>query len=226
MHQPLGQPQSGAAASLGCCIAFAVQGKGWPYQSYPMLAMLLAAGLMAVTDLRFPEGRKRGDMAIQSAIFLFMLVGAQFWFNAGLPLGHLRAAIADMPAHPRMLQISEDIGIGFPLVRQLGGTWVGRASALWITDGRAERRLTHVLAPAVSARLDEVAAWDRQVLLEDIRTQKPDVILVHVDSAGWTPTVNWTEWAASDASMSAELAAYEDRGTFDGVRILKRRAGQ
>ena len=215
-----------AAASLGCAVAYAVQGKGWPYQSYPMLAFVLVTVLMSVTSQQFLHGRTTWDRMIHSAICLGMAAATHFWLSNSLPLGHLRAAMADMPAHPRMLQISEDIGIGFPLVRQLGGTWVGRASAQWITDGRAERRQMHALTPADSAQLDSYAAWDRQILLEDIRAQKPDVILVHVDSPDWIPTVNWTEWAAKDPEISAELAAYEDRGAYDGVRILKRRAGQ
>ena len=199
-------------AALGCCLAFAIQGKGWPYQSYPMLALLLMAGGCAV------QGSWSRKRLPTYAMLALLSAATWFWLGNGLHLPLLRAELIKIQPPPRLLAISEDLGVGFPIVRQIGGTWTARVSSQWILNGRAERSAMGVLEPSVKTALDLAAAQDQKWLVEDIRQQHPDVILVQIFGT------DWSRWAAADQEISAEMAAYADGGTFDGVQIMRRRS--
>ena len=116
-----------------------------------------------------------------------------------------------------MLALTADLAVGHPLVRQVGGTWVSRVSAQWITVGVMLRRLNEHLDPATDARLEAYLQQDRAWLAEDIGRNRPDFILVQPLSR-----FDWLAWARADPVLAAEIAVYRPYATVDGVLILSR----
>jgi hypothetical protein len=184
-----------AAASLGGLAAFLVQGKGWPYHGLPMVLFALLAHIALVTAAP-PAGRRSYLIA-----GLLLAVGlSAFWLGGHTATAPLRDALAALHPHPKMLQLGGDIAVGHPLVREAGGTWVGRICSNWQT-GSAYRRL---------------ATEELDIVAEDIERQKPDIILV--EDRGF----NWAEQIDEVPRLKSAMAAYRDRGTVTRVRIMQR----
>jgi hypothetical protein len=204
-------------ASCGFALAYAAQGKGWPYHSYPMLALVLLALaiLPGAREKMTPEGvtiEKSWTDRLVSLVITLCLVGAGFyWMMRAVDFTPLAEIIRRNAIQPKVLVIASDIGIGHPLVRQVGGKWAQRVGSLWITDN-AEWLLKTEKSPAVAARLERYVALDRAMLLEDIR-RKPDIILLDTD---------WEARTRSDPVLSELLKAYGEVGREEGIIILGR----
>jgi hypothetical protein len=204
-------------ASCGFALAYAVQGKGWPYHTYPMLALvLLALAILPGTREKMtPEGlaikNSRTDR-LASLIITLCLVGTGFyWMTRGVDFTPLAEIIRRNAVQPKVLAITSDIGLGHPLVRQVGGQWAQRVGSLWITDN-AEWLLKTEKSSAAAARLERYVALDRAMLLEDIR-RAPDIILLDMD---------WEARTRSDPILSELLKAYSEVGREEEIIILGR----
>ena len=204
-----------ALASTGAMLAFLLQGKGYMYQAFPMLALVLAGGAFAVCD-RHAEGQTPMRMLALGAL---AVIAQASWAWSGIVWDsrQLRAVLERIQPHPRLLAISSELSVGHPLVRQLGGTWLSRGPCLWNLRGGQERIEREVLDDATLAQIRAYGRAERDMLLQDIRNGKPDIVLVQIN------VVDWGKWAAADAEIAAQLAAYADRGTYDGVQVLQRR---
>lgn len=204
-----------ASASVGAMLAFLAQGKGFQDHAFPMLALAAAASAFALLDVRVSVARVGQIIAL--AVLVGVSGGAWRLLRLNWDSTDLRQAIEQVQPAPRMLSISSSLLVGHPIVRQLGGVWVGRAPSLWIHNLGAARRQFDKLDDQTLAQIEVFERAERDRLLEDIRTQRPDVILVGISGA------DWSKWAAADSAISGQLAAYEDRGASMGVRILRRR---
>jgi hypothetical protein len=240
-----------ALASFGAMLAFLVQGKEWPYQAYPAVAlMVLALGstmlraksatsevvvslicfagivltareeptslpylpyaAVAICGLfvaarTFAEGSLRwraptdwlAAPAVASAVaFAFV------WFSHQNEPPPLQAAAAALGPHPKVLTISQDLGVGHPFTRQIGGVWAQRVPSLWITSG-ARRLLEDSKDPADRAKLESYLRLDRDMLVEDIDRNRPDIILIS-NRFG-----EFHHWAFADPAIAAALANYK-----------------
>jgi hypothetical protein len=210
------------AASFGFSISYFVQQKGWPYHSYPMLALALIALALAFIDRwhrALGEPAKRWK-PLAIAIMAGLIAGTTFcYMNFAGDSSALAAPIRALKSHPKMLALSSDLAIGHPLTRQVGGIWVGRVSALWITNGVWRRRLNETFDPQTDARLEAYAARDRAMLAEDIAQRRPDVILV--DLRG----IDWLAWASSDPALAEQMRFYRGYQKLGDVLILRRADG-
>jgi hypothetical protein len=202
------------AASAGFSVSYYVQQKGWPYHSYPMLALALIALALAFIDRRHGARLARTATAVIAAM---PAVTTYVWMNFAVDCSALAAPIRALKPHPKMLALTADLAVGHPLVRQVGGTWVSRVSAQWITVGVMLRRLNEHLDPATDARLEAYLRQDRAWLAEDIGRNRPDFILVQPLSR-----FDWLAWARADPVLAAEIAVYRPYATVDGVLILSR----
>lgn len=208
------------AASAGFFIAFISQHKGLPYHSYPMLALVFAAALIAAGDRVDAVGRQRLILPF-AVVTVAGLLAVTFSFYAHTVNTHpFVAPIQASVSRPKVLNISGFglVSVGFPLTRQLGGTWVGRTCGQWVTVGaqHAKRKTTDA---ETTARLDRYIERDRTMLIEDIRRAKPDIILVdriHPESDSY-------EWARKHADLSRELDNYRPLDEINGVLILRRK---
>jgi hypothetical protein len=204
------------AGSAGFAAAFLIQGKGWPYHSYPMLTLALLALAVAIAE-------RRGDGTSRTELGGWVLLSGAIWFgtfgwmNLATTLGSLVAPIRQIKAHPTMLAITHDIAIGHPLVREVGGTWVGGTPCLWITAG-AIWRLTHQQPTAEErARLERYIAFDRGLLIDALRRGKPDLIIIQKEPS------DWVAWARADREIADLLRSYSEAVTTNEILVLKRR---
>jgi hypothetical protein len=225
------------SASAGFAAAYVIQGKGWPYHSLPMLALVLIALATAIGYPRpatAPErdrGRAKslnakslgakslGAKSLGATAALGILAAASF---AYLDIAvDTRAAIALVkqvaPPHPSIVAITADPAIGFPLVRAVDGRWISGHWGLWVTGNAATRRLEGGLNEPTRRRLAADVAGERTRLIGEIRDGKPDIILI--DDRG----PRWSEGVDGDRELSALIAAnYREVGIADDIIVFKR----
>lgn len=213
-----GLPLIGAAAFLGI---FLLQGKGWPYHSYPMIALVFLAIALAVVESE-QGGDQSNEKAIgRSGLVLFAAVlfaGSWGWFNKLDTNGSLLVEpLRRIHPNPSMLTLTSDIALGHPLVRQLGGRWAGTLCSLWITEGAIIRRMNGPLDPATAERIAAYERRDRQILTADIERNAPDLILADAKA-------DWRGWVGRDPALRRALAHYSTAAIIDGVEVLLRDA--
>jgi hypothetical protein len=250
-----------ALASCGGMLAYFIQGKGWPYQSYPAIALMalalvfatprggsalrrLAPGAVCLalvlaisflapdTKLRFalmaaPAGaamiiagvlanslaRRRGEKAAVSTLTLgFLAAVAWSWFDHQASPFNFEAKAAALAPHPKVLVISENLNVGFPFVRRIGGDWAQRTNILWIATGALSLIDQSHDDPTVIARMQPYILLERDMLVEDIRRNRPDLILI---SNGFAKFRNW---AFADPLVGAALANYRLYARDDSSR--------
>lgn len=201
------------AAGCGFGVAFLIQQKGWAYQAYPMVALVLLAFFRAiVTRAPVPGQGRELSAPILLALGFF---GTWLALSASFKVRDLEARVAQLGPHPRILALSGEPGVGHPLVRDLKGTWVSRQQALLVHDYVVRLR-PQAGTPQATALLDTYAGRERANLIADFKATPPDVVLVD------NLTDNWGEFVANDAEVRALLAPYRLVATVGGIDILKR----
>jgi hypothetical protein len=207
------------ASALGFLVSFFAQQKGLQYHSYPMLALIFAGAIVALFD-RADVVRKERLTLPAAAISVAGLMFATFsWYAVSVNSQALASPIrAAGISNPVILNISGGglVGMGFPLTRQLNGVWASRTCGQWISSGVLGAKRKGVDA-ATAARLDGYMQRDRAMLIEDIRSKKPDIILV--DRIRY----DWYQWAQSHAALARELENYRTLKEVDSVLILRRK---
>ena len=214
------------AASAGGFASYLIQGKGWPYHSYPMLALaglalgaaaVLGAPAIAAADETL--GRRAARIGVICA-GLVLAIGAAAasmrWFTLKGDYHALNAPVEAIAARPRLLAITADIAVGHPLTRELHGAWVGSVCSQWISAGALTLEHRGGLSPARRARLEGLMAFDRRLLTHDIVVGRPDVILISTNR-------DWVGWAMSDPALAAALNTYRPVETVQGVAIWARK---
>lgn len=169
------------SASLGFTATYLIQAKGWMNHAYPGLALALLACLFVVL-------RRETDASVRRRIALFALLpgclaaplfmGALVDLRQGEDQPGLTAAVARLaPPHPRIAALAQELGIGHPLVRRLGGTWVGRQNCLWLAYAANVERVG-TRDPARRAHLQALIDEDAEAFAADVARGRPDVLLV------------------------------------------------
>jgi hypothetical protein len=218
-------------ASVGFAASYVIQGKGWPYHSYPMLALaLIALDLAGAFRRRAAEqtGERDGFKGICATVALgFIAVWSFAWLNVAIDARAAAEAVRRIaPPHPSIIAITDDLAIGHPLVRAVGGRWISPAPSLWITHNIAILRFDGGLDAATEQRLSTYEQAERQRLIGEIRDGKPDIILVDTRANRMfvdNHAVSWSGWLSADPDLSALVAAnYREVDNADNVAILKR----
>jgi hypothetical protein len=202
------------ATSSGFMLGFFLQRKGWPYHSYPMIAFAML-GLGAAVAARKPLDRAFGIFA--AATFAIAFIQSIFWFNWAFDKAFdarpLWSSIARLGAHPRILAVTGEPGLGHPLTRALQGTWVSRQQGLWVAAYLQSMRSAAPLDPIRNAALEKYAARERDMLMEDIRKTPPTVVLVD-NFAG-----NWSVWLQDHPDVAGLLADYRLVATINDIEV-------
>jgi hypothetical protein len=203
-------------ASLGFAVSFFLQGRGWAYQSYPMLAVVLLALGYAMAGVANTKPESRGfDIAALSVLVATFVLGSQ-WFNVTIYIGPIEAAVTGLKPHPRVLVLSGEAAIGHPLVRTLDGVWVSRQEQLWIREFVRLTREHRAVDPQTDARLNAYLAQERAWLIEDFKKLPPDIVLIDNLRDGWG------EWARADSELTKLLKPYMLVRSIEGIDILRR----
>jgi hypothetical protein len=203
--------------SIGFGLEYFIQGKGWPYHSYPMLALaLLALAIAFLEPEPAPVARLGMRLAASLAVLIALACPIWLWMNLADDKSYLAEPIRQLKPHPTMLTITSNIALGHPLVRQVGGVWVGTVCSLWITFGTMYQLRNLLPESPLASRLKAYADRDRTMLLADIRQHRPDIIVVERSPA------DWSTWAQSDPSVAEELQAYVPAAVTRDAVILQR----
>ncbi|HXW21242.1 MAG TPA: hypothetical protein VEK35_12110 [Roseiarcus sp.] len=204
-----------ALASVGAMAAYVLQGKLWPYQAYPAIALAaLAIGPIAVEKAASPGPSRKIWLrlaAAQAVAGLLLLAG--YWLALRIDRTDLEKAIAAIAAHPTILAISPDIETGHPLTRRVHGRWVGGAYGPWITQ-LSQRALERHPGAKDAQKLEAYMRFDRERLVADILTNKPDVILVANE--------DWMAWARAHPDVEAALEEYDFTQRVDDTIVYAR----
>lgn len=189
------------AASLGFLGAALLQGKGWPYHYYPALAL----GLMVILHIGLLQpapGRRTAAPLVPLAAGVVLSI--QFWmlFNSGLDLRFLYERMRAVAPHPRMASLASDFGVGFPAVRDLDGTWIGRSFSRWIPIHAIGLSQQPGFDPALQPAFDAAVAADLEGFKRALLAGHPDLLFVE------RRPFDYLVWAAKDAGLTAILSCF------------------
>ncbi len=204
-----------AAESTGFAAAFLLQQKGWAYQSYPMIALsllALAATLAERPERARPRAVVAGALVVTGALFL----GGALWMNATSDARALTAPVARLGSHPKILVLSAEPSIGHPLTRAVDGEWVSSQQSLWVREFVARLRRSRTIDAEMDARLEAYERREHAMLIDDIKRNPPDVVLVD-NLLG-----NWGDWLRADPDLGALLKSYRPTETIEHIDILTR----
>ena len=216
-------------ASVGFMGAYLIQMKGFVNHGLPGVAMaLLAAGVLAspaLADLRWSGGEGSLWRSLRRSILfgLFpLMVGAPILFGAMLQFtdweehkGLLPAVQRLAPAQPRMISISGQLDVGFPVVRRAGGVWVGRSHSLWLAIASITLIDAGVGDAVYRGRLASYVDRDARHFREDVMAGRPDVILVDADPR--------TIKAMAHPDIAGALVDYAPRETVGEIVLWMRK---
>ena len=214
-------PNTVVLAALGFLAAYFVQGKGWPYQAYPAIAtaLIATAVTLAVAGSRWAGARdpRRTTLMLYGAAAVVLSGSAAIGFDAHLDIDRdapgLVQAVEALGPHPKILSLASDVAVGHPLVRRVGGRWVGTLMSSWI-----DLYVDHIDPGAGRAGpLGVDLAFEDRVMASDIRDRRPDAVLASAPG--------WTAWIGSEPRVHDALADYRLIGNFGSVMLWTRRPG-
>lgn len=170
------------------------------------LSLIMAPiGVLAIAaqNLRGVERRQKSgsaDIATVALGFIAAIVWA--WLGEQDPPFSFEAKAAALAPHPKVVAITRDLNVGFPFVRRIGGAWAQRANMLWITAGARWRIRQSGDDPKMVAAMRPYLKLDRDMLVEDIRRNRPDIVLIsdRLD--------NYSDWAFADPLIASALKDY------------------
>lgn len=203
------------ATSASFAAAFMLQGKGWPYQSYPAIALALFALGFALTQ---DTGASRIWRFGGGLLLLALFVRSMLWFDVAFDARLLQERVGQLgQKHPAVLAITSEPGIGHPLTRAIGGTWVSRQQGLWIDTYLTIMRRGGMLDDVRAAAFESYAVQERQRLIEDIRLTPPTILIVD-DLTGHA-----SDWLKVHPDVAALLTDFQLVDTINKVGIFTRR---
>jgi hypothetical protein len=129
----------------------------------------------------------------------------------------LARAIERVHPHPKLVVLAGNTEIGFPLVRMVGGKWMQRYSALWITDCVNFQLENTTSDPDRRRQLTGYIEAQKQSFGEDIERGRPDIIVAQVGP------FNWMAWARTSQTAAHALADYEPAEQVGNLVILRRK---
>ncbi|MFT4116223.1 hypothetical protein [Bradyrhizobium sp.] len=205
------------AAAIGGAASFILQGKSWPYMAFALCMFAVAAPLLQARAKALRPPVVLGGLATIVLVGLYLSSPAP-----GFP--PLRERVQALVKHPRLLTITDHVGLGHPLVRQIGGTWVGSScAAQLLAAGAILRQSSEQLTDGERTKLVGIVDFERRHLLADVRSGHPDVILVDTYLLSSFP-FDWLAWANSDPELQTELSRYREVEDIGRVRVFVDRA--
>jgi len=169
-------------AATGFWLAALIQGKGWPYQGYPAIALILMV-LCAIVDMRWSDVKAQAAprleaWALSSAVLVgafYFVASAWFWPPTWYPpfvaeVSHLA------PPNPRIATICGGPELAFPVVRVLHGTSVGEI--LLINIAALRLSATQKLDQAQQRVVESYALAERRAFVRSIVKGRPNVLIV------------------------------------------------
>lgn len=169
-------------AMAGFLASYLIQQKAWSYHLYPAVAMAwLALASLVLQRMTVVQSRAQLARSILTAAW-----AGQFILVAVLG-GPYRNGVADqmLPIVERyapggtIYAFTSHTWVGFPLVNEAHVQWASRFPAQWLLPGAVKQLAasTH-LDPARRAKIEEVASYQTEAMIEDFERWTPDLVVV------------------------------------------------
>lgn len=186
-------------AAFGGFLSYIIQGKGFAYMRLPAATFGLLAPLLAPAFLNsgLVKADRRKVMLAALPLVLWLAPSSNSFISLQEPIR--KAA----PAHPKMLMVSDNVGLGEPLVRKLEGEWASAAGSQLLSAGALLQLERDDLNPDDRSLATHIVAMERDRLRNDLQRRRPDVLLIDSERFGWP--YDWLAWARGDAVIAREL---------------------
>lgn len=196
--------------SLGFAVAALIQGRGYLNHALPGMALGFAGLILVAAESTVAWARRRFVLtaaAVLACLELYAMASIR-------PLPGLAQTVEDV-ARPRpgVITLGPELLTGHPLVRNIGGHWVGSRPSLFIAAGAH-----HQLASAYGQARNRMLHWykaDLGAFAKDVRRGHPDVILVDAK-----PSLAWLRNAPE---IQGVMADYRPRARVEDIEIWVRR---
>jgi hypothetical protein len=171
-----------AVAMAGFLASYLIQQKGWRYHLYPALAMLwLALAILVLQRMTGAQSRAQWAGSILTAAW------AGHFILVALLGGPYRNGLTDqmMPFVERyapggtICAFTSHTWVGFPLVNEAHVRWGSRFPGQWLLPGALKQLADSAhLDPAQRAKVEQVASYQTQAVIEDLERWAPDLVVV------------------------------------------------
>lgn len=206
-------------AALGGFLSYVIQGKGFGYMRLPAATFGLLGPLLTPPFLtgRLPQAQQRKVLLAALALVIWLVPSPNSFIELQKPI---RDAA---PPHPKMLMVSDNVGLGEPLVRKLDGEWASAAGSQLMSAGALMQLERGQLSDSDKTLAEDIIAMERTRLRQDLQHRKPDVLLIDSKRFGWP--YDWNAWARADPAIAHELDnQYRLVARKQGVAIWVRRS--
>ena len=166
-------------AAIGSVASYGLQMKGWDYHKIPATTMIFMAGVyICVVHFEFLQQQVYKKIAIIGLMASMALMGSTALTEMQNPNNHRRVwgeVIENYPGTDSFLIMSANVYQGFPLTTEENLIWASRFPCLWMLPGlQLKRRAISGTTPL----LDEIDAYIKVSVAEDIERYKPELIIV------------------------------------------------
>lgn len=188
-------------ATIGFVLAYLIQGRGWAYHALPVLTLASIGLGLSFWSRPVDRGGEWSSNFSCIAITLVALLPAATFFQAWLLDRPLANALRPLGPGLKIALLSNDLAIGSPVHRMVGGMLINRGPSLWL----AGNALQFCARGSEGDRQETCKAMigrERQWLREDLTRTPPDVILADARR------FDWLEWAREDPATAAILDGY------------------
>jgi hypothetical protein len=222
------------AAGAAAWIVMFIQGKGFPYQYYPISALALLVLTLAAWSWVTPADRRRGATgSLLTASLLVMTVSAPA-LATSLTVTMLRGRAAfrryvrDMTAvvapYRSVAVFSQVMHAAYPMIRYANVQNVLPVPYFWFMPGfhpnglgSSESMQDAVTSPA-ELRI-------RKAIVDAMLADPPDLIIEDTPPVMAGVSVNYLAYLSADPRLARLLTSYGFLQDVDGCRILKRGSG-
>jgi hypothetical protein len=209
------------AMSLGFFLSYLAQGKGYPYQILPGVALIGSFALLGFAE----QGQQRSRLLDGALPIVAGIVFAIMPMIDDAAQWHKRQPLVDA-VRPygeglRIANITPDLTVGSPLHRLVRGELVNAPPGLLMSLSAWRLRFERHPDAEWLQRIEGFENAERLQLRADMLARPPDIVVSAIDG------FDWLAWARQDAQLAAILNGYEQFDTvdFDGYALvlLKRR---
>jgi predicted glycosyltransferase len=114
----------------------------------------------------------------------------------------------------------------FPALNYSQAEWASRSCCLWMLPAVMRVRAAEIGAPEAGTRLDEIEAYQRELVIEDITLRRPTLVFVEIGpgkQAFGDVEFDYLAYFMSDPRFASLWSEYDELVTIPNYRVFKRR---
>ncbi len=197
------------AALLGAALGvYLVQWNGFTYHLLPLWSMAMLLGMWFVLQAgAHPVARILGVVSLA----LTGLVSVQGGFYLNWAVTRLAPAFDDAPRPAKLLVMSSELAVGFPLVLEQGAVWTSRYHSLWLIPGAVNKlaKTDCQTDAALCETLQSILDRTRGEIVDDFAATLPDVLIIDKRALFFdSETFDYLPFLSADPRFADLIARY------------------